>query len=64
MAAKIRAQLLDSESADAGKDICTTLMPDGDHFAARTAIGGNDRPEQTTPVIWVKPSDGYKLGGS
>lgn len=64
LVAKVRAQLLETDGADLGKEGCTSFPADGDHFAARVAIAGVDRPELTVPVIWVKPDDGYKLGGA
>jgi hypothetical protein len=61
-AAGLRAQLIDSMKPMFGKEVCTTYVPSGAGLSATVTLDGKARPDLTQPVIWVKPSDGYKIG--
>ena len=61
-AAEIRTQLITSMKPMFGKEICTTYIPNGRVLSATVTVDGKPNPDFTQPVIWVKPSDGYKIG--
>ena len=44
-----------------GKEICTTYLPEGDHYTAQVAINGAPAPELSAVVYWVGPEDGYTV---
>lgn len=64
VATNIRNLLSDSAKADLGKESCIALVPQGDGFATRMTIGGVEKPDQASTALWVKPEEGYTLGGS
>ncbi|ESQ89637.1 hypothetical protein ABAC460_12265 [Asticcacaulis sp. AC460] len=60
------ASLVVSAVADAvndyvGQEICTTYVAAGDGLTAKASVQGTPQPELDQPVIWVSPSDGYKV---
>lgn len=60
------ASLVVSAVADAvndyvGQEICTTYVAAGDGLTAKASVQGTPRPDLDQPVIWVSPSDGYKV---
>ncbi len=42
-------------------EICTTYVPDGAGFTAKSVMDGKAQPNQDQKVIWVSPSDGYTV---
>jgi hypothetical protein len=44
-----------------GHEICTVFVPAGDGFIAKASLDGQAQPAQDQKVIWVAPSDGYKV---
>jgi hypothetical protein len=44
-----------------GKEICTGYSAAGDAMMTTVTIGGVAQPSQGDLVIWVSPSDGYKV---
>ena len=60
-AAKLREAMIASEKNLFGHEICTAYAPDGDAFIAKTAIDGVPQPKQDEKVIWVSPSDDYRV---
>lgn len=57
----IRQQLGQAMAPMVGKEICTTYKPDGDGFTAEATMGGQPAPGGAQKVIWVAPTDGYKV---
>lgn len=60
------ASLVVSAVADAvndyvGQEICTTYVAAADGWTAKASVQGTPQPELDQPVIWVSPSDGYKV---
>jgi hypothetical protein len=58
----IRTQVSAALAAMDGKTGCSTARADGDMLALDVTVDGAPRPEMSQKAIWVKPSDGYKLG--
>jgi len=45
-----------------GHEICTAYVPDASgKLVAQASMDGKRQPEQDQPVLWVSPSDGYKV---
>ena len=45
-----------------GHEICTTFVPDASgKLTAQASMDGKRQPEQDQTVLWVSPSDGYKV---
>ena len=42
-------------------EICTTYVPDGSGFVAKSVMDGKPQPNQDQKVIWVSPADGYTV---
>ena len=44
-----------------GHEICTTFVPSGAGFVAKSTMDGKPQPDQDQKVIWVAPADGYTV---
>jgi hypothetical protein len=42
--------------------ICTTYVPAGSDYVAKATIEGATTPPLEQKMIWVAPTDGYKVG--
>ena len=45
-----------------GREICTAYVQNGDSLLAKATIEGASRPGADQKVIWVSPTDGYRVG--
>ncbi len=45
-----------------GREICTAYVAKGDWLLAKATIDGVSRPGADQKVIWVSPTDGYRVG--
>lgn len=45
-----------------GKEVCSTMTPDGDGFVSQATIDGVAHPELTQRGQWIGANDGYTLG--
>ena len=61
-AANIRGQLLTAFGPRLEKEVCTTYHKQGDLLVTAVTIAGVSYPDLRQPVIWVKPSEGYRVG--
>ena len=60
-AAAVAADLKKKLASVLGKEICSTYeATDGSGYVAKMKMTG--KPAMSSPFIWVKPSDGYKVG--
>ncbi len=57
----IRQQVGQAMAPMLGKQVCTTYKPDGEGFIASAVIDGQPAPGGDQKVIWVAPTDGYKV---
>jgi hypothetical protein len=60
-AAATRNQIVTSMAPLLDRRICTTYVPDGAQLLAKVTINGAPLPALDEKVIWVAPTDGYKL---
>ena len=44
-----------------GKNICTSYSDGNDGLQATATVDGQSRPDLTQTVMWVSPSDGYRV---
>ena len=44
-----------------GHEICTRYEQRGDHLMAEGSMDGTRIPDHDQRVIWVNPSDGYRV---
>jgi hypothetical protein len=58
----IRERVVAAMTSLFGVEICTTYETAAGTMTAEASIGGVRRPEADQTVIWVSPSDGYKVG--
>ena len=59
---ELRQAIADAMKDVIGKETCTAFVPaQGGAFTAKATIGGVAQPGADMPVIWVSPSDGYKV---
>lgn len=60
--AKLRQGIADAMKDAIGKEVCTGYVPgQAGAFTAKAFIGGVAQPADDMDVIWVAPSDGYKV---
>ena len=57
----IKTQIKAAMAARIGKEICTTYLPEGDHYAAQVTVDGTPAPELSAQIYWVGPNDGYTV---
>jgi hypothetical protein len=57
----LHQQMTDSMATLLNADICTAYVPNGDGLTARETVDGVSQPKLDQHVIWVSPSDGYKV---
>lgn len=60
-AAPIRAKIADSWAPIIDHRICTTYVVSGDSIVAKASIDGVAHPAMDQEVIWVAPTDGYRV---
>lgn len=60
-AAPFLAKIAEHLAPIIGHKICTVFVPDGDGFIAKASMDGVAQPDQDQRVIWVSPSDGYRV---
>ncbi|MES2055695.1 MAG: hypothetical protein V4564_07150 [Pseudomonadota bacterium] len=61
LAVPIRAQIAVAMSGLIDRSICTTYVSDGATLTAKVMIGGVASPAMDQKLIWVAPTDGYKV---
>ncbi len=44
-----------------GHEICTTFVPAGTGYVAKSTMDGKPQPDQDQKVVWVSPADGYSV---
>ena len=54
---KVKAALQDRFN----HEICTTYVPDGEALTAQASLDGVRQPSLDQAVIWVAPTDGYRV---
>lgn len=62
-AALVQAELRKGMARFAGKEICSTYSWTGSWFESAATVAGVPDEGMARRVIWVLPSDGYRLGG-
>ncbi|MES2442442.1 MAG: hypothetical protein V4574_06395 [Pseudomonadota bacterium] len=62
-AAPILEQMMAVVAPTFGRKTCTRYRPEGDLLIAETEVEGVRDPQMTLPTMWVKPADGYRVGG-
>lgn len=60
-AAVARDQIASGMAPLLDRRICTTYVPDGPQLLAKVTMNGTPLPALDEKVIWVAPTDGYKL---
>jgi len=45
-----------------GHEICSTYVPADGSLLAKVTVDGASQPTMDQRVIWVSPTDGYKVG--
>jgi hypothetical protein len=59
--AALRAQMKASLAATFGHEACSAYMPNGSALLATSTLDGAPRPALDQKMIWVSPSDGYRV---
>jgi len=59
--ATLRQQMRSAMSGSFGHEICTTYISAGGSLLAKVTIDGVSQPTMDQRVIWVSPTDGYKV---
>jgi hypothetical protein len=62
VSSQIRMQLLMASTDRIGKEICTSYVQNGNQFVEQVKIDGVAHPELSDKMIWVKPTDGFRVG--
>ncbi len=57
----LRGQVARAYAPQLGHEVCTRFETAEDHLMARAFIDGQAHPELDQRVIWVAPSEGYKV---
>ncbi len=57
----LRQQVETSMQKFFGHEICTAYVADGDHLIAKASVDGAPQPAMDQKVIWVSPTDGFKV---
>ena len=60
--AKVKAQLVAALATRLGKEVCTTYVASGTGFTATATLDGVADATGPQTVIWVSPSDGFRVG--
>ena len=60
-AAPVKAQLVSAFGARLEKEVCTAYRKQGDTLVTEVTIAGLDLSELKETVIWVAPSEGYRV---
>ena len=60
-AAPLLTQIAQALTSIIGHEICTRYVQNGDGLVAEGSMDGTRRPDLDQPVIWVGPSDGYRV---
>jgi hypothetical protein len=55
-------QILSVLRSHINKEVCATFVPNGSSFTAQLTIDGVAQPQVSETFIWVRPSDGYRVG--
>ena len=61
--ARLRQAVQQAMSA-LGREICSRYAPAGDGASVTAIIDGRERPELADRLIWIRPEDGYTIGGA
>jgi hypothetical protein len=59
--AALRAQMKAASQSTFGHEVCVSYVPVGQSFLATSTIDGVPRPALDQKMIWVSPSDGYRV---
>jgi hypothetical protein len=57
----LRQKVAEGQRAFLGHEICTAYIPAGDVLLAKASIDGVAQPKLDQKMIWVSPSDGFKV---
>lgn len=60
-AAPVLAGLAGAMGKVIGHEICTTFVPTGTGYVAKSTMDGKPQPDQDQKVVWVSPADGYTV---
>ena len=60
--ARLRAAMLGSMKPMLGHEICVYYRPQGEGVLATSTVDGRPEPEMDQRVMWVSPSDGWRVG--
>jgi hypothetical protein len=55
-------QILSMLRSHIDKEVCAAFVPNGSSFATQLTVDGVDQPQVSETFIWVRPSDGYRVG--
>jgi hypothetical protein len=62
MTANFRARMPILYGSTIEREVCTAYKPDGDAFVTSITVDGVPQHDAAMRVIWVSPSDGYRVG--
>jgi hypothetical protein len=57
----LRQKIGEAQKRVFGHEICTAYISEGDALIAKVSIDGATQPAMNQKVIWVSPSDGFKV---
>ena len=60
-AGQVRQLMIQAMQPFTGKEICTSYIADGEFLRAEATLDGVARPDLNQRVLWVSPSDGYRV---
>ena len=60
----LRDKIEESLHVYANREACTTYLPEGSVFKAKSSFDGVAQPKLDQVVIWVSPGDGFRVGQS
>ena len=55
-------QILSVLRSHIDKEVCATFVPNGSSFTTQLTVDGVDQPQVSETFIWVRPTDGYRVG--
>jgi hypothetical protein len=55
-------QILSVLRSHINKEVCATFVPNGSSLRTELTLDGVDQPQVSENFIWVRPSDGYRVG--
>lgn len=58
---RLRQRMQSAMKGFFGHEICTAYIPDGESLLAKATVDGVSQPAMDQRVIWVSPSDGFKV---